>query len=140
MAIQLSYDSDQNQANALRRFLEGHQGMLVCDLASNGRLYDHPFGAVVKRPSWPIRRKIALGMACGLAYLHYGAQLIKASNVLLDENFEPNKFWPCKVWSKGDDTSEHKVSSYGVVLLSGRKALLSKDKEKACLLTERAWS
>ncbi|KAK2998167.1 hypothetical protein RJ639_024209 [Escallonia herrerae] len=95
---------------------------------------------VVKRPSWPIRRKIALGMACGLAYLHYGAQLIKASNVLLDENFEPNKFWPCKVWSKGDDTSEHKVSSYGVVLLSGRKALLSKDKEKACLLTERAWS
>ncbi|XVF21844.1 hypothetical protein REPUB_Repub12eG0124700 [Reevesia pubescens] len=74
--------------------LEGHQRIIVCDLMKNGSLYDHLFGSMEGRLSWPIRQKIALGTARGLAYLHYGAQPtiihrdIKASNILLDEKFE----------------------------------------------------
>ncbi|EOX94874.1 Receptor-like kinase in in flowers 3 [Theobroma cacao] len=74
--------------------LEGHQRIIVCDLMKNGSLHDHLFGSMEGRLSWPIRQKIALGTARGLAYLHYGAQPaiihrdIKASNILLDEMFE----------------------------------------------------
>ncbi|KAK3014125.1 hypothetical protein RJ639_007917 [Escallonia herrerae] len=106
----------------------------------------------VKGQRWPIRQKIALGMACGLAYLHYGSQLIKAGNILLDENFEPKladfglaKFGPKGMThlstrlrgtlgyvapdhaSYGKLTGGSDVYSYGVLLLelfSGRKALL----------------
>ncbi|KAK7396344.1 hypothetical protein VNO78_17274 [Psophocarpus tetragonolobus] len=74
--------------------LEGHQRIIVTDLMENGSLYDHLFGSAKKNLSWPIRQKIALGTARGLAYLHYGAQPsiihrdIKASNILLDHKFE----------------------------------------------------
>ncbi|KAE8665452.1 putative LRR receptor-like serine/threonine-protein kinase RKF3 [Hibiscus syriacus] len=74
--------------------LEGHQRIIVCDLMKNGSLYDHLFGSMEKKLSWPVRLKIALGTARGLAYLHYGAQPsiihrdIKASNILLDDKFE----------------------------------------------------
>ncbi|GMN25155.1 hypothetical protein TIFTF001_000823 [Ficus carica] len=74
--------------------LEGHQRIIVCELIRNGSLYDHLFGSGVMKLSWPSRKKIALGMARGLAYLHYGVQPaiihrdIKASNVLIDETFE----------------------------------------------------
>ncbi|MCD7468018.1 hypothetical protein HAX54_005803 [Datura stramonium] len=75
--------------------LEGHQRIIVCDLVKNGSLYDHLFGLRCNKLSWPIRQKIAIGTARGLAYLHYGAQPaiihrdIKSSNILLDESFEP---------------------------------------------------
>ncbi|XP_010530520.1 PREDICTED: probable LRR receptor-like serine/threonine-protein kinase RKF3, partial [Tarenaya hassleriana] len=74
--------------------LEGHQRIIVCDLVKNGSLHDHLFGDMENKLSWPLRQRIALGMARGLAYLHYGAQLaiihrdIKASNILLDDKFE----------------------------------------------------
>ncbi|CAN1176331.1 Probable LRR receptor-like serine/threonine-protein kinase RKF3 [Linum perenne] len=75
---------------------EGHQRIIICELVKNGSLHDHLFsgGDHSSKLSWPIRQKIALGMARGIAYLHYGAQPgiihrdIKASNVLLDEMFE----------------------------------------------------
>ncbi|XP_038684303.1 probable LRR receptor-like serine/threonine-protein kinase RKF3 [Tripterygium wilfordii] len=74
---------------------EGHQRIIVCDLMKNGSLHDHLFGDTEMKLSWPIRQKIALGTARGLAYLHSGAQPgiihrdIKGSNILLDEKFEP---------------------------------------------------
>ncbi|XP_065854648.1 probable LRR receptor-like serine/threonine-protein kinase RKF3 [Euphorbia lathyris] len=74
--------------------LEGHQRIIVCDLMHNGSLYDHLFGSEPEKLTWPIRRKIALGTARGLAYLHNGVQPaiihrdIKASNILLDDMFE----------------------------------------------------
>ncbi|KAK1352596.1 putative LRR receptor-like serine/threonine-protein kinase RKF3 [Heracleum sosnowskyi] len=74
---------------------EGHQRIIVCELMKNGSLHDHLFGSDEKKLSWPIRQKIALGTARGLAYLHYGAQPtiihrdIKGSNILLDDDFEP---------------------------------------------------
>ncbi|VVB03677.1 unnamed protein product [Arabis nemorensis] len=73
---------------------EGHQRIIVCDLVSNGSLHDHLFGDLETQLAWPLRQRIALGMARGLAYLHYGAQPsiihrdIKASNILLDDRFE----------------------------------------------------
>lgn len=46
---------------------------------------------------WPLRLKIALGAARGLAYLHSGSTVgipivhrdFKSSNILLSANFEP---------------------------------------------------
>lgn len=48
---------------------------------------------------WSIRYKIALGTAEGLLYLHEGCQRriihrdIKAANILLTEDFEPQVFF-----------------------------------------------
>ncbi|CAN0892691.1 Probable LRR receptor-like serine/threonine-protein kinase RKF3 [Linum grandiflorum] len=76
--------------------LEGHQRMIICELMKNGSLHDHLFESKssTKKLSWPIRQKVALGTARGLAYLHTGAHHaiihrdIKAQNILLDETFE----------------------------------------------------
>ncbi|KAL0533868.1 hypothetical protein IC582_028139 [Cucumis melo] len=155
--------------------MEGHQRIIVCDLMKNGSLYDHLFGFSDQRLSWPIRQKIALGTARGLAYLHYGAQPsiihrdIKASNILLDENFEPKvadfglaKFTPegmthlsTRVAGTmgyvapeyalyGQLTERSDVYSFGVVLLellSGRKALgVRSHDSQPFLVTDWAWT
>ncbi|CAI9300547.1 unnamed protein product [Lactuca saligna] len=157
---------------------EGHQRIIVCDLVKNGSLHDHLFGEYSSRAnlSWPIRRKIALGTARGLAYLHYGAQPaiihrdIKASNILLDENFEAKvadfglaKFAPegathlsTRVAGTmgyvapeyalyGQLTERSDVYSFGVVLLellSGKKALIGvgDGDGQPVLLSDWAWS
>ncbi|KAJ8748372.1 hypothetical protein K2173_003009 [Erythroxylum novogranatense] len=153
---------------------EGHQRIIVCDLMKNGSLYDHLFGSMMEKLSWPSRQKIALGTARGLAYLHYGAQPgiihrdIKASNILLDERFEPKvadfglaKFTPegmthlsTRVAGTmgfvapeyvlyGQLTDRSDVYSFGVVLLellSGKKALVMDHDNQPSLLTDWAWS
>ncbi|XAR49300.1 Non-specific serine/threonine protein kinase [Bertholletia excelsa] len=151
-----------------------HQRIIVCDLVRNGSLHDHLFGLKsTNRLPWPIRRKIALGVAHGLAYLHNGARTsiihrdIKASNILLDEAFEPKladfglaKFIPdgfshfsTKVVGTlgyvapeyalyGQLTEKSDVYSFGVVLLqllSGKKAVVSMENGKALLLVDWAW-
>lgn len=154
--------------------LEGHQRIIVCDLMKNGSIHDHLFGMKEQKLSWPIRQKIALGTARGLAYLHYGAQPtiihrdIKASNILLDENFEAKvadfglaKFTPeglthlsTRVAGTmgyvapeyalyGQLTERSDVYSFGVVfleLLSGKKALMALSEEHPALVTDWAWS
>ncbi|CAI0395402.1 unnamed protein product [Linum tenue] len=158
--------------------MEGHQRIIVCELMKNGSLHDHLFAAANNsssgKLSWPVRQKIALGTARGLAYLHYGAQPgiihrdIKASNILLDEKFEPKvadfglaKFNPegmthlsTRVAGTmgyvapeyalyGQLTERSDVYSYGVVLLellSGKKALLSSNKSDDDRDTDWAWS
>ncbi|KAL7235022.1 hypothetical protein ACSBR1_018491 [Camellia fascicularis] len=154
--------------------LQGHQRMIVYDLMHNGSLYDHLFGSKLKRLSWPIRQKIALRTARGLACLHYESQPtimhwdIKASNILLDEKFEPKladfgleKFNPKELTHLstkvagtlgyvapeyalyGKLTQGSDVYSFGVVLLeilSGKKSVLLKDEWKTCLLTDWARS
>ncbi|KAF6176556.1 hypothetical protein GIB67_034418 [Kingdonia uniflora] len=153
---------------------EGHQRIIVCDLMRNGSLHDHLFESDERKLSWPIRQKIALGTARGLAYLHYGAQPaiihrdIKASNILLDENFEAKvadfglaKFTPegmthlsTRVAGTmgyvapeyalyGQLTERSDVYSFGVVLLellSGKKALNSTNENQTSLVTDWAWS
>ncbi|KAK6164732.1 hypothetical protein DH2020_001596 [Rehmannia glutinosa] len=153
---------------------EGHQRIIVCDLMKNGSVHDHLFGLMETKMSWPIRQKIALGTAKGLAYLHYGAQPmiihrdIKASNILLDEKFEPKvadfglaKFTPegmthlsTRVAGTmgyvapeyalyGQLTERSDVYSFGVVLLellSGKKALIAVNDGQPTLVTDWAWS
>lgn len=152
----------------------GCERIIVCDLMSNGSLYHHLFGPRTDKLSWPIRQKIAIGIARGLSYLHYGAQLaiihrdIKASNILLDENFEPKladfglaKFAPegmthlsTKVAGTlgyvapeyalyGQLTEKSDVYSFGVVLLellSGRKAVILDNEGETILLSDWAWA
>ncbi|XVF31271.1 hypothetical protein REPUB_Repub16aG0131300 [Reevesia pubescens] len=152
--------------------LEGHQRIIVCDLMHNGSLYDHLFGLVMKKLSWPVRQMIALGTARGLAYLHHGLHPaiihrdIKASNILLDETFEPKvaDFGLAKIKSEemthlstkvagtlgyvapeyalyGKLTEKSDVYSFGVVLLellSGKKAYANNEGE-IFLLTDWAW-
>lgn len=154
--------------------LEGHQRIIVCDLMKNGSLHDHLFVKREQKLSWPLRQKIALGTARGLAYLHYGAQPtiihrdIKASNILLDDNFEAKvadfglaKFTPeglthlsTRVAGTmgyvapeyalyGQLTERSDVYSFGVVfleLLSGKKALMALSEEQPALVTDWAWS
>lgn len=153
---------------------EGHQRIIVCDLVKNGSLHDHLFGGEGRKLSWPIRQKIALGTARGLAYLHYGAQPaiihrdIKASNILLDDTFEPKvadfglaKFAPEGMTHMstrvagtmgyvspeyalyGQLTERSDVYSFGVVLLellSGKKALIEVDDDQPVLVADWAWA
>ncbi|KAL7172286.1 hypothetical protein ACSBR2_031890 [Camellia fascicularis] len=136
----------------------------------NGSLHDNLFGLNMNKLSWPIRQKIALGTARGLAYLHYGAQPaiihrdIKASNILLDEKFEPKvaDFGLAKFTPEGMTHLSTRVAgtmgyvapeydlygqrsdvySYGVVfleLLSGKKALMAVNEDQPALVTEWPW-
>eukprot|EP01018_Ginkgo_biloba_P040132 Gb_29221 [translate_table: standard] len=155
--------------------LEGHQRIIVCEYMPNGSLHDHLFGQNPQtRLDWPTRQKIAVGMARGLAYLHRDAQPaiihrdIKASNILLDENFDARvadfglaKFTPegmthlsTRVAGTlgyvapeyalyGQLTQKSDVYSFGVVLLellSGRKALNTISQSQSAHITDWAWS
>ncbi|PKA59343.1 putative LRR receptor-like serine/threonine-protein kinase RKF3 [Apostasia shenzhenica] len=154
--------------------MEGHQRIIVCELMPNGSLHDHLFGFAGQKLSWPARQKIAAGTARGLAYLHHSSQPaiihrdIKASNILLDENFEAKladfglaRYAPEGVSHVstrvagtlgyvapeyalyGQLTEKSDVFSYGVVmleLLSGKKALITKEDGQNWLVTDWAWS
>ncbi|CAN6444470.1 unnamed protein product [Victoria cruziana] len=73
---------------------EGKQLLLVYEYMDNNSLAIALFGPEEKRLklNWPTRRKICIGIARGLAYLHEESTLkivhrdIKSTNVLLDKN------------------------------------------------------
>ncbi|XP_038898062.1 probable leucine-rich repeat receptor-like serine/threonine-protein kinase At3g14840 isoform X2 [Benincasa hispida] len=76
---------------------EEKQLLLVYEYMENNSLAQAMFGPKESRLilDWPIRQKICIGVAKGLAYLHEESRLkivhrdIKATNVLLDKNLNP---------------------------------------------------
>ncbi|KAK4843259.1 hypothetical protein QYF36_005966 [Acer negundo] len=74
--------------------MSGDQRLLVYEFVPNKTLEFHLHGKGRPVMSWPIRMKIALGSARGLAYLHEDCQPkiihrdIKAANILIDDSFE----------------------------------------------------
>ncbi|KAJ6343582.1 hypothetical protein OIU76_005346 [Salix suchowensis] len=122
---------------------------LVLELSPHGSLASVLYGSK-ERLTWHIRYKIALGTAHGLLYLHEGCQRriihrdIKAANILLTEDFEPqviSKHWTHHTVSKFEGTfgylapeylmhgivdEKTDVFAFGVLLLelvTGRRAL-----------------
>ncbi|XP_021912526.1 probable serine/threonine-protein kinase PBL28 isoform X3 [Carica papaya] len=75
---------------------DGKHRFLVYEYMQNGNLQDHLNGIGEAKMSWPIRLKVALGAARGLAYLHSSSSVgipivhrdFKSTNVLLNSNFE----------------------------------------------------
>ncbi|KAL8153156.1 hypothetical protein V2J09_010916 [Rumex salicifolius] len=74
--------------------ISGDQRLLVYEYVPNKTMEFHLHGEGRPPLSWSTRLKIAIGAAKGLAYLHEDCQPkiihrdIKASNILLDNNFE----------------------------------------------------
>ncbi|XP_042028152.1 probable leucine-rich repeat receptor-like serine/threonine-protein kinase At3g14840 [Salvia splendens] len=76
--------------------MEGNQLMLVYEYMENNNLARALFGLEHQlHLDWPMRQKICVGIARGLAYLHEESRLkivhrdIKATNVLLDKKLVP---------------------------------------------------
>ncbi|KAL1537966.1 putative leucine-rich repeat receptor-like serine/threonine-protein kinase isoform X1 [Salvia divinorum] len=77
--------------------IEGNQLLLVYEYLENNSLARALFGPEEHQLhlDWPMRQKICIGIARGLAYLHEESRLkivhrdIKATNVLLDKNLVP---------------------------------------------------
>ncbi|KAG2677674.1 hypothetical protein I3760_12G108400 [Carya illinoinensis] len=77
--------------------VEGNQLLLVYEYMEKNSLARALFGPedYQLQLDWPIRHRICVGIARGLAYLHEESRLkivhrdIKATNVLLDKNFNP---------------------------------------------------
>lgn len=104
---------------------DGDQRLLVYEFMSKGSLEDHllDVGPGQKSLDWITRMKIAEGAARGLEYLHETANPtviyrdFKASNILLDENFNPklSDFGLAKLGPTGDKThvSTKVMGTYG---------------------------
>ncbi|KAG6754545.1 hypothetical protein POTOM_040332 [Populus tomentosa] len=85
-----------NLVKLIGYYADGDQRLLVYEFMASGSLENHLFDLRPKEPlDWTTRMKIASGAAKGLEYLHDVAdpQIIykdfKASNILLDEDFNP---------------------------------------------------
>ncbi|KAK8968499.1 Serine/threonine-protein kinase [Platanthera guangdongensis] len=104
---------------------EGDQRILVYEYMANGSLHDQLFDELPKsKPlDWLTRMKIATGAAKGLEHLHDVANPpviyrdMKASNILLDEDYNPklSDFGLAKLGPVGDKThvSTRVMGTYG---------------------------
>ncbi|PHU01498.1 hypothetical protein BC332_31285 [Capsicum chinense] len=91
---------------------EKQERLLVYKYMPNGSLHEwlHSEEDEAKNLDFPLRVKIALGIAKGLAWLHHGYELhvthggISTRCIFLDQNLEPkiSNFWEAKFWSKND--------------------------------------
>ncbi|XP_019107044.1 probable receptor-like serine/threonine-protein kinase At5g57670 isoform X2 [Beta vulgaris subsp. vulgaris] len=89
---------------------------LIFPLSSKGNLFNALHGNTSKLLEWPMRYKIALGIARGLHYLHKCCKHriihrdIKASNVLLGPDYEPQitDFGLAK-WVPSNKSTQHAV-------------------------------
>ncbi|CAJ1940047.1 unnamed protein product [Sphenostylis stenocarpa] len=93
---------------------DGKHRFLVYEYMHNGNLQDYLNGMGERKMDWPLRLKVALGAAKGLAYLHSSSCLgipivhrdFKSTNVLLDANFEAkiSDFGLAKLMPEGQET------------------------------------
>ncbi|KAA8533107.1 hypothetical protein F0562_033360 [Nyssa sinensis] len=75
---------------------DGKHRFLVYEYMRKGNLQDHLNGIAEAKMDWPLRLKVALGAARGLAYLHSSSAVgipivhrdFKSTNILLNTNFE----------------------------------------------------
>ncbi|OAY28528.1 probable serine/threonine-protein kinase PBL23 [Manihot esculenta] len=123
--LMLSLLHHPNLVNLVGYCADGDQRLLVYDYMSSGSLEDHLLDlAPGKVPlDWKTRMQIACGAAKGLEYLHEKANPaviyrdFKASNILLDENFNPklSDFGLAKLGPTGDKThvSTRVMGTYG---------------------------
>ncbi|XP_039049703.1 probable serine/threonine-protein kinase PBL23 [Hibiscus syriacus] len=123
--LMLSLVNHPNLVNLIGYCADGDQRILVYEYMANGSLENHlldvPPG---KEPlDWNTRMKVAEGAAKGLEYLHDFADPpiiyrdFKASNILLDENFNPklSDFGLAKLGPTGgkDHVSTRVMGTYG---------------------------
>lgn len=123
--LMLSLLHHENLVNLIGYCADGEQRLLVYEYMPLGSLEDHlhdlPYDA--ESLDWFTRMKIAAGAAKGLEYLHDMADPpviyrdLKASNILLDENFHPklSDFGLAKLGPVGDKThvSTRVMGTYG---------------------------
>lgn len=93
---------------------DGKDRFLVYEYMKNGNLQDCLNGIGEAKMDWPLRLKVALGAAKGLAYLHSGSDVgipivhrdFKSTNILLDTNFEAkiSDFGLAKLMPEGQET------------------------------------
>ncbi|CAF2077398.1 BnaCnng10800D [Brassica napus] len=140
--MMLSLLHHQNLVNLVGYCADGDQRILVYECMQNGSLEDHLLELVrnKKKPlDWDTRMKVAAGAARGLEYLHETADPpviyrdFKASNILLDEEFNPklSDFGLAKVGPTGGEThvSTRVMGTFGVVFLemiTGRRVIDTK--------------
>ncbi|KAI3470006.1 hypothetical protein Pfo_026669 [Paulownia fortunei] len=87
--------------------IEEEERFLVYKYMPNGNLYDclHPTSGETGIIEWPLRMKIAFGIADGLSWLHHNCRVrifhdnLNSRCILLDQNFVPNisNFWAAKL-------------------------------------------
>ncbi|XP_050217146.1 probable serine/threonine-protein kinase PBL23 isoform X2 [Mercurialis annua] len=121
--LMLSLLHHTNLVNLVGYCADGEQRILVYDFMPNGSLEDHLLAPGRKALDWKTRMKIAEGAARGLEYLHENANPpviyrdFKASNILLNENFDPklSDFGLAKLGPTGDKThvSTRVMGTYG---------------------------
>ncbi|KAI3456950.1 hypothetical protein Pfo_013613 [Paulownia fortunei] len=123
--LMLSLLHHLNLVNLVGYCAEGEQRILVYEYMVNGSLEDHllNIGPDKKPLDWDTRMKIAEGAARGLEYLHETANPpviyrdFKASNILLDGNFDPklSDFGLAKLGPTGGKThvSTRVMGTYG---------------------------
>ncbi|XP_023520416.1 probable serine/threonine-protein kinase PBL23 [Cucurbita pepo subsp. pepo] len=123
--LMLSLLHHPNLVNLVGYCADGDQRILVYECMANGSLEDHLLDIPPDKQclDWKTRMKIAEGAAKGLEYLHETASPpviyrdFKASNILLDEEFNPklSDFGLAKLGPTGDKShvSTRVMGTYG---------------------------
>ncbi|GMN36209.1 hypothetical protein TIFTF001_005822 [Ficus carica] len=108
---------------------ERNQMILVYKYMSNGNLHDWLHGEP-KILEWPLRLKIAIGIARGLSWLHHKCNFrvvhreISSKSILLDHHFEP------------------KISNFGKTIISNQGGAMFKyadDNDSGFLMNSEVW-
>ncbi|XP_047182147.1 inactive protein kinase SELMODRAFT_444075-like [Vigna umbellata] len=146
----LSCTQHRNVVMLIGFCLEYGRKILVYEYICNGSLYSHLHEKNENVLNWSARKKIALGVARGLRYLHEECRVgcivhgdIRPCNIFLTHDFEPlvclnfnmkmHRYLAPEYTESGDITEKADVYSFGVLLLellTGRKAL---DRSHQCL-------